>query len=85
MINYGIVRSTEMPQETEITSNYVFVASNIQPYELLSEDKIISGYEYNYIAYTKNEYIQLIITENAKTVNGLEEELNALKILLGVE
>lgn len=85
MVNYGKVRSTEMPQETEITSNYVFVASNIQPYELLSEDKTISGYEYNYIAYTKDEYIQLIVSENAKTISELEDELSAVKILLGVE
>lgn len=85
MVNYGKVRSTEMPQETEITSNYVFVASNIQPYELLSEDKIINGYEYNYIAYTKDEYIQLIVSENAKTISELEDELSAVKILLGVE
>lgn len=85
MINYGKVRSSELPKETEITSSYVFVASNIEPYEAFIEDKVLTGYEYDYIAYTKDEYIQLIISENAKTISELEDELSAVKILLGVE
>lgn len=85
MINYGKVRSSERPQEVEITSEKVFVASNITSYEMTIEDKIISGFEYDYIGYTKDEYIQYIMTENAKTINELEDELSAVKILLGVE
>lgn len=85
MINYGKVRSSEIPQETEITSEYVFVASNIEPYELSIEDKVLSGYEYDYIAYTKDEYIQYIVEKNNKTITELEDELSAVKILLGVE
>lgn len=85
MINYGKVRSSEIPQETQITTDYVYVASNIEPYELLNEDKVLTGYEYDYIAYTKDEYIQLILEENSKTITELEDELSAVKILLGVE
>ena len=85
MINYGKVRSSEIPQEIQITTEYVYVASNIEPYELLNEDKVLIGYEYDYIAYTKDEYIQLIVSENAKTISELEDELSAVKILLGVE
>jgi len=85
MINYGKVRSSELPQETELAQNYVFVASNIEPYETLIEDKTLTGYEYDYVAYTKDEYIQLIVSENAKTISELEDELSAVKILLGVE
>ena len=85
MINYGKVRSSEIPQETQITTDYVYVASNIESYELLNEDKVLTGYEYNYTAYTKDEYIQLILEENAKTITELEDELSAVKILLGVE
>ena len=85
MINYGKVRSSEIPQETEITSEYVFVASNIEPYEFSIEDKVLSGYEYDYIAYTKDEYIQYIVEKNNKTITELEDELSAVKILLGVE
>ena len=85
MINYGKVRSSEIPQETQITTDYVYVAFNIEPYELLNEDKVLTGYEYDYTAYTKDEYIQLILEENAKTITELEDELSAVKILLGVE
>lgn len=85
MINYGKVRSSELPQATELTKDYVFIASNIEPYETLIDDKVLTGYEYDYIAYTKDEYIQLIIFENAKTISELEDELSAVKILLGVE
>lgn len=85
MINYGRVRSSEKPQEVEITSDKVLVASNITTYELTVEDKNISGFEYDYIGYTKDEYIQHIMTENAKTITELEDELSAVKILLGVE
>ena len=85
MIDYGKVRSTEVPQATEITETYVFVASNITPYEETVEDKTLTGYEYDYIAYTKDEYIQLIVNENARTISELEDELSAVKILLGVE
>ena len=85
MINYGKVRSSEIPQETEITPEYVFVASNVEPYEFSIEDKVLSGYEYDYIAYTKDEYIQYIVEKNNKTITELEDELSAVKILLGVE
>ena len=85
MINYGRVRSSERPQETEITSDKVFVASNVTTFEATIDDKVISGYEYDYISYTKDEYIQYIIDKNAKTINELEDELSAVKILLGVE
>jgi len=85
MINYGKVRGSELPQEIEFTSDYVFVASNITPYEETIDNKSVSGYEYDYIAYTKDEYIQLVIAKNTATIQELEEELQAAKILLGVE
>ena len=85
MINYGKVRGSEQPQEIEFTSEYVFVASNVEPYEEIVDDKTIYGYEYDYVAYTKDEYIQLVLAENAKTISDLEDELQATKILLGVE
>lgn len=74
MKNYGIVKSTERPQNIEITSSAVFVASNIQPYEQMFDEAIVQGYEYNLIEYSKDEYLL-----------SLAEELAATKILLGVE
>lgn len=82
MKNYGKVQSSARPQEVEITATQVFVAKNIQPFEkVIDEDHTISGFEYDYIAYTKDEY--LIAT--TKALSDLEEELEATKILLGVE
>ena len=84
MINYGIVKSSFRPQPIEITNNNVFIASNIEEYEELVEGKEINGYKYNYISYTKDEYI-LLLAQNNIDMTALREELDAAKILLGVE
>ena len=81
MTTYIKVHSTVRPQEIEIKNNYVFAANNIVPYEEELDDKIITGYEYDCIQYTKDEYLLLLTTKNKE----LEEELAAAKILLGVE
>lgn len=60
MIDYGRVRSQTSPSALEITSDRVFVSSNITPYTEEIDDGVFrSGYEYNYVEYTKNEYIAL--------------------------
>ena len=74
MKNYGIVKAKKRPQEIEITSSAVFVASNIQQYTENIDGTIIEGYKYNLIEYSKDEYLL-----------SLAEELSATKILLGVE
>ena len=84
MINYGRVKSSVRPQEIEITSDKVFIASNIQEYQDTIDDKIIGGYQYDYISYTKDEYI-LLMAQNSSDIVALREELEAAKILLGVE
>lgn len=84
MINFGRVHGTQKPKDIEITSSSVFIASNITPYEEEIGDKIISGYEYDYVSYTKDEYILTLYNMN-KNIEQLEEELQATKILLGVE
>ena len=81
MTNYGKMNSTERPSAIKITDTMVFVADNIQPYEKVLEGKTFYGYTYDYKSYTKDEYILLI----AQKSNELEEELQATKILLGVE
>jgi hypothetical protein len=85
MIHYGKTTSSTYPQEVEITSSAVFIASDITSYEQEIDDKIYSGYEYDYKQYDKDEYITLIANENAATIAALQEELQATKILLGVE
>ena len=85
MINYGIVKSSTRPQEVEMTNSMVFVASNIEPFSETIEGYTMEGYQYNYVAYTKDEYIRVITESNTQAIAALEEELRAAKILLGVE
>ena len=85
MINYGRTKSATMPQPIEYTNTSVFVASNISPYEETINDTTQTGYEYDYVSYTKDEYIDLISAQNQATIATLQEELQATKILLGVE
>ena len=75
------VRSSVQPQEITITANYVLVASNVTPYEEEVDGRISSGYEYDCQQYTKDEYLMY---QNAK-IDNLQEQLQAAKILLGVD
>ena len=81
MINYGRVRGAEVPQNIEITNTAVYIASNIEPYTEDIDDKTVTGYEYDYTQYSKDEYL-LILSERNET---LSDELQATKIILGVE
>lgn len=81
MKNYGKVQSLNQPQEIEIKEDKVFIASNIQSYTIEVEDKEENGYEYDYVEYSKDEYIALLSQQS----HQLAEELAAAKILLGVE
>lgn len=81
MKNYGIVYGATEPQPIEITSTSVFTASNIEPYTQEIEGKTISGYQYEYTEYTKDEYL----LSQAASITSLQEELAAAKVLLGVE
>lgn len=78
---YEIVRGAVSPDPVEITETSVFVASDIHPYTETIDGIEISGYEYKYTAYTKDEYLSMIATAN----QSLSEQLEATKILLGVD
>lgn len=84
MKNYGKVKSLNRPQEIEIKENKVFVASNITSYSETIGEYEETGYEYDYLEYTKDEYIQYLSIQSQK-ISELEEELAAAKIMLGVE
>lgn len=81
MKNYGIVYGSTEPQAIEITPNSVFIATNVEPYEEQIDDITVSGYKYNYIEYSKDEYL----LQQTNNINALQEELAAAKVLLGVE
>lgn len=75
------VQSSVQPQEIEITPDAVFIAKNIHEYTTNIDDHIQTGYEFDCIEYTKDEYL---IVQNEK-IATLEQELTATKILLGVD
>lgn len=75
------VRSSVEPQAIEFLPNSVLIASNVQPYEEEVDGRILSGYEYDCIEYTKDEYLAL----QSAQIASLAEELAAAKILLGVD
>lgn len=73
MIKLGTQYSASKPKNIEVTADAVFLVINIRPYEKEVEERNISGYAYECIQYTKDEYIaklhqdivdtQLAITE----------------------
>ena len=71
MKDYGRVKSIMRPNPVKATSEMVFVASNITPYTEEIDDRIESGFEYNYKAYTKDEYIQHLTQENTDNIDML--------------
>ena len=81
MINFGKQYSTERPSEIEITSNSVFIATDITPYSDEIEGHQINGYQYNYTQYSKDEFL----LQQQASIASLQEELRAAKILLGVD
>lgn len=85
MTNLGTTYSTEKPNAIEITDKKVFVAENIQPYEIEQDFGVqVSGYQFNLIEYDKDEYI-LLMAQRVEKIDSLEDELEAAKILLGVD
>ena len=81
MIKYENVHSSAAPLEIEITPSAVYITDNIHTYTETIDEYIIEGYEYDILEYTKDEYMLLLAQKNI----ALEEELQATKILLGVE
>lgn len=81
MKNHGKVYSSIAPQPIEMTENAVYIASNIQAYSKIIEGHTQSGYSYDCIEYTKDEYL----TYQASQIANLQQELEAAKILLGVD
>lgn len=71
MINYGKTYSDERPEEVDVKETMVFVASNIK--EVLTPDpegeEYKTQYEFDYVGYTKDEYIKLM-TDNNSDMNA---------------
>lgn len=81
MKDYGIIYGATEPQPIEITSNSVFIASDIEPYTKNFDNYSLQGYKYHYVEYTKDEYL----LQQSNSIASLQEELQAAKVLLGVD
>ena len=68
MKNYGIQKSSVLPNNFEITDSKVFVYENIEEIISKFEEQEITEYQFNLIEYDKDEYIKIISEKN--------EELN---------
>ena len=71
MKDYGRIKSASKPAPVESTPEMVFVASNILPYTEEVNDMTVNGFEYNYVAYTKDEYIEHLTQENTDNIDIL--------------
>lgn len=80
MISYYKIHSQNQPQPIEITTTQVYINKNIIPYQY---DEF-EGYEYDVDVYDKDEYI-MTFAQTQIDIAALREELEAAKILLGVE
>ena len=81
---YEHTYSMNRPQEIETTSTKVFVASNIEEVTLEVEEKTKTCFSYTLTEYDKDEYLDILFKQQTD-IAALQEELQAAKILLGVE
>lgn len=84
MKTYELTYSSNPPKEVEITETKVFIAKNIQQVERQFEGTVEQCYQYTLIEYNKDEYLTLLL-QKQEDIDSLREELQAAKILLGVE
>lgn len=81
---YSPTYSLNPPQEMEITETKVFIAKDIQQVNRQFEDTTEQCYSYTLTEYDKDEYLTLMLQQQSD-IESLREELEAAKILLGVE
>ena len=81
---YEHTYSMNRPQEIETTSTKVFVASNIEEVTFEVEEKAKTCFSYTLTEYDKDEYLDILFKQQTD-IAALQEELQAAKILLGVE
>lgn len=84
MTKISNVRSNTLPPEIQVTQTSVLVASNIKQYSQTVDEYEEKGYEYDCQIYTKNQYI-MKIGQQTKAIEELQDQLEAAKILLGVD
>lgn len=78
MIDYGRVRSTVKPDETELDEYSVYLNTNIAEITVESDGEAHLEYEFDQLRYSKDEYIKIISEKNA----DLEQQLTDTQIAL---
>ncbi len=78
MKNFGKVRSSYEPKKITISASQVFIASNIMPYSELKDEYNEKGYEYDYVVYDKDEYIELLSEQSEQLQSELLDTQSAL-------
>lgn len=84
MIKVTNVRSNTIPPEIQVLQTSVIIASNIKQYSQTIDQYEEHGYEYDCQIYTKDQYI-MKIGQQTKAIEELQDQLEAAKILLGVD
>ena len=73
MVDYGKQRSTVQPEPMVLDENSVWIHTNIQAVEEAVGEEVFSGYEFNMVQYTKDEYISLLDAQLTDTQLALVE------------
>lgn len=85
MYEYKGVRSNNLTVETvEMVGNKVRIRSNIIAVnEVSEEDADFTGWQYDEVVYSKDEYMQLLSTENAQ-LSQLVADVSELVLMGGM-
>ena len=73
MIDYGRQRSTVQPAPMVVDEHSVWIHTNIQAVEETVGEETFSGYEFNMVQYTKDEYISKLDDQLTDTQLALVE------------
>ncbi len=73
MIDYGRQRSTVQPEPMVLDEHSVWIHTNIQEVEETVGEEVFSGYEFDMVQYTKDEYISKLDDQLTDTQLALVE------------
>jgi hypothetical protein len=73
MVDYGRQRSTVKPESMVLDENSVWIYTNITPVEETVGEEVFSGWEFNMVQYTKDEYISKLDNQLTDTQLALAE------------
>jgi len=81
---YENTYSMNKPPEIETTATKVFVSTDVKKMPIEVEENTVNCFCYTLVEYDKDEYLDILFKQQTD-IAALQEELQAAKILLGVE